>query len=197
MNETRDNIRRICLTVIALNMLILLAGCTANWINTTLDIIKVLIPAAASLLGLLGTLGLPVGALTAFTKWSTDATNALQNVVTPLIAEYNTAEATAQPGILGKIDSAVSAVLAELNALLPSIQVTDPASQAKISSLITEWGNELEALLNLIPVIKGEVADHDKVMLLLSKVKSAKSYKHDFNNGVKAFGKSAEKFQLK
>jgi hypothetical protein len=190
----RTRLQQFFLLVIALNLLLLLAGC--DWVTPTIDIIKVLIPGAFSLLGLLGTLGLPPAALTAFEKWSTVATSSLTTVQN-LVASYKSAEASAQPGILGEIDSAINALLASLTQVLNNLQITDPESQAKWTAAITEWATELESLLNLLPVLKGEVADHDKAVALVQKVKSARKFAHDLNAKFDAFGPQAKKFHVK
>jgi hypothetical protein len=193
--------RRICLLIIAVNLLVFAIGCSAAWISEASSIVSTLIPAAAALLALLGTLGLGPAVLTAFTAWNTKATTSL-NIVGQLVQDYNKAEATAQPGILGQIDSAITAVLNELSPLLPTLNIKDSKTQATITGLFTDWAEELEALLNLIPVIKGSltpvpadaVTSHEEVMKRLNKLKSAKQFKHDFNAKVATVDK---KFQVK
>ncbi|HXM63710.1 MAG TPA: hypothetical protein VN950_22810 [Terriglobales bacterium] len=193
--------QRLCLLVILVNLLVFALGCTANWIGEASSILQTLIPAAAALLGLLGTLGVGPAVLAAFTAWSTKATTSL-NIVGQLVQDYNKAEATAQPGILGQIDSAITAVLDELQPLLPTLNVKDPKTQSTITGLFADWAQELEALLNLIPVIKGSltpvpadaVTEHEEVMKRLNKLKSAKQFKKELNAKIATVN---PKFQVK
>jgi hypothetical protein len=192
----RTRLQQFFLLVIALNLLLFAAACSTEWFSTAVGIVKLLIPAVTSLLGLLGTLGIPAGVLTAFTSWSGQATTDL-GTVQSLITQYQAAEATAQPGLLNQIDVLINTTLANLETLLPELHVTDAATQEKLTAAINEWAQELEALLGLIPVIKGEVTDHDEVMARVVKLKSSGKFKHDFNSRMTAFGPEAKKFQLK
>jgi hypothetical protein len=178
-----STLQRICLLVIVCNLLLFTMACSTAWISTALGILQTLMPAIASLLTLLGTVGLSSSALTAWQKWSTDASAGLGTVQT-LINEYNTAEATSQPGILAQIDNIMNAVVSQLTALLPELQITNPAHQQTITAMITEWAAEAEALINLIPVINGKVTDHDEVKAKLAALKSAKQFKKDWNANI-------------
>jgi hypothetical protein len=168
-----------------LTLFMFAAGCDVNWVTSASDIVKLLIPAVAALLATLGTLGIPPSVLADWNTWSAKASSAL-TTVGELIAAYNTADASAQPGILGQIDSALNALLTQFQALLSEVNVTNPKTQALWTELATDFAAELEALLALIPVIKGEVTDHDEVLARVTQLKSAKKFKDGFNKKLAA-----------
>jgi hypothetical protein len=169
------------------SLLLFAAGCTTTWISTATGILQALIPAISALLATLGTIGVPAAVLTAFTTWSTKATQAL-TAVQALVASYNTAEASAQPGILGEIDSALTATIDDFESILSTVNVTDSKTQALWTQLATDFSAEAKALLNLIPVAQGEVTEHDEVVKRLNALKSAKNFRKQFNSDLKAGG---------
>jgi hypothetical protein len=146
-------------------------------------------PAVQGILVILAGLGAMVspGVISSIQAWGTEAQNDLQNVILPLIQQYNAAEAGAQPGILTEIKTALATIVANLGTLLPTLHITDPAKQAQVQAVVTEVADEFQALLNLIPVVEGTVTDHDEIKALLVKLKSAKQFKHDFNAAAKPF----------
>jgi hypothetical protein len=175
-----------------LTVVMYLSGCVANWASEASSIIGVLIPAIGALLATLTQIGVPEETVTAFQQWSKTSQTSLSDVQA-LIASYNTAEASAQPGIIGQIDSSLSAVLNQFNSILATVKVSDPKTVQLWTSLATDFTQEVEALLNLVPVIKGQVTAHDEVVSRLTKLKSAKSFKNDFNKKLVAGGFEAHK----
>jgi hypothetical protein len=178
-------------------MTMLLAGCTASWVNEATNIISLLGPAITSILAILAAfgVGLSPSVASALEKWSTDAETGLQQVGT-LINQYNAAEATAQPGILAEIQTLLGVINTNLTSILPTIHVTDPSTQAKILAIVEAFQSELSALIALVPALQGKVADHDEAKRLMAAVKSANSFKIDFNAKVDAFGPTASKFHI-
>lgn len=181
--------------------LMLAVGCAANWISEATNIIQLLVPSITSILSILTAFGVPVGlsaaALAAVQSWANQATAGLQTVG-GLIDQYNKAEATAQPGILTEIQTVLSTIVANLSTILPEIHVTDPSSQAKITAVIEAVQAEMQALINLVPAIKSATESstdpHEQLKKIASapafhELKSAKSYRSDFNSKAGVFGK--------
>lgn len=173
-----------------LHALLFLCACSTTWVTEAEAIIGALTPAVEGILVILAGLGaaIPAGALTSIQTWGNQAQADLQNVVLPLIQQYNTAEAGAQPGILTEIKTVLSTISANLTSVLGALKITDPATQAKVSAVIDEFSDELTALLNLVPVLQTSVTDHDEIKALYAKLKSAKQFKKDFNKAAGAFG---------
>lgn len=182
---------RICLTLLTLSFIFQLSACATAWTSEATNIINELVPAIQAILAILAIAGVGItpDVLAAVNKWATEATNALTNVITPLINEYNSAAAAAQPGILNQIEAAVKTITDDLGPILATIHVTNPKTQAEVLAVIEAVQAELIALLNLVPVIKaGSTLSHEEVVKLMSSVKSAKSFKQDFNSKAKVFG---------
>jgi hypothetical protein len=191
------NTRRFIALLALFNLLVFLAACSTSWVQEASSIIGALVPAVEGVLVILsglGAVGLSPSVITAVQAWGTQAQNDLENVVTPLINQYNTAEAAAQPGILTQIETALNTITANLKTILPTLKVENSALQAKITAIVTEVSDEFEALLNLIPVVKGAVTPADVIKALaahpeaVAKLKSAKQFSKDYNAKAGAFG---------
>lgn len=176
-------------------MLLWLTGCTASWVSEATSIINLLVPAITSILSILTAFGVPTGltttALASIQSWANQATAGLQTVAN-LIDQYNAAEATAKPGILTEIQTALSVITQNLATILPEVHVTDPATQAKIDAVIQAVQSEMQALINLVPALKGEVTSHDELKALVAAVKSPSEFKAEFNKAASAFGPGYE-----
>jgi hypothetical protein len=185
---------RFLLLFALLNLLLFACACSTAWTTEAVNIINVLTPAIESALAILAAFGAGIspGAISAIDAWGQQATNDLKNVIAPLIQQYNAAVASAQPGILQEIEAGVTVILNNLSTVLPTLHVTDPATDAKIQAVITAIEAELTSLMNLIPVVQGKVTDHDQVKALLNKLKSAKAFKSDYNAKAGVFGKQFE-----
>jgi len=165
-----------------------LTGCSA-WTTQATNILNLLGPAVEAALGILSAfgIGIPASVLQQFTTWSTAAKAAFAQVAI-LIQEYQTAVATAQPGILGEIQAAIDVVAGDLTNLLPLIKVTAPKTQAIIAAVFGAISAMLVSLVNLLPVLKGEVTDHEEARKRIAAVKSAKEFKTEFNQLTSQFG---------
>ena len=165
-------------------------ACTGAWTGEAINIIQLLVPSITSILSILSAfgVGIPATAMTAIQGWATEATTGLQTVA-GLIQQYNTAEATAKPGLLTEIQTTLHVISSNLAAILPEIHVTDPKTEAKITAIIGLVANEIAALINLVPAIQGTVTSHAELKALMAQLKTAKEYRNDFNAAVESFGK--------
>jgi len=176
-----------------LDLALLLAGCSTAWTTEATNIIQLLIPAVQAALAILAAfgVGIPTTVMTAVNSWAQQAEQALLQVK-GLIEQYNTAEASAQPGILNEIQTVLGVVSSNLATILPTLHVTDPATEAKIAAVFQAVAGEIAALLALVPALQGKVTSHDELKQLMAAVKSPKEFKSEFNAAAGQFGKQYE-----
>lgn len=186
----RNNVSRFFALFTLLWIICLFAtACTAAWTGQAIQIINLLVPAITAALSILTAFGQGVSpeVLTAVNKWADEARVDLQTVA-GLIDQYNQADASAQPGILTEIQTALNIIETNLSTLLPEIHVTNATTQAKIMAVIQAVQSELAALVNLVPALKGEVKSHKTVKALMAAVKSPDEFRDDFNEKASEFG---------
>ena len=184
---------RLCFLISTLSLLMFAAGCVTTWVGEATSIIQLLVPAISAALGILAAFGVGISptVMAAVQSWANQATTALQTVA-GLIDQYSTAEASAQPGILNEIQTALSTVVSNLTTILPELHVNDPSTQAKILAIIEAIQAEMSALINVIPAIQGKVTSHEEMKALVAAVKGPKEFKAEFNTMVTEFGRQYE-----
>lgn len=189
------NLKRFLLVAIAIDLMLFTVGCSANWVSEASGIVALLGPAISSALEILAAFGLGLSPAVAkdISNWAGQAQTALGQIG-QLITQYNSALATAQPGILAEIQALITTITNDLDTLLPTVHITDPATEAKVTAVFDAILGELKGLTNLLPVLKGEVADHDMVKELIDRVQTAKQFKHTFNAAAGALDK---RYQIK
>jgi len=131
-------------------------ACSTSWIGEAEQIVAALIPATANLVALVAALqGKSVSAadMQAIQNAGAQAGADLQ-LMQSLIAQYQKADAAAQPGLLNQIQSALSAVQATLNGLLPALHIKDTATQTKITAVIGIMLSEVESVAAIVPLVK-------------------------------------------
>ena len=142
---------------LVLCLVMVLSGCSTDWVGQAGQIVAVLIPAAANIVTLVATLqGKTVSAsdLQMVQSAGTQASADLQ-LIQSLIAAYQKADAAAKPGILNQIQNAINAVQANLQGLLPALHIKDAATQAKITAVVGILLSEVQSLAAVVPVIQG------------------------------------------
>lgn len=142
-----------CLTVV-------LAGCSTSWINEAEEIVAALTPAASNLVALVAAMqGKSVSAsdLATIQNAGTQAGADLQ-LIESLITAYQQADASAQPGILNQIESAIQATQGLLQGLLPALHIKDAATQAKVTAVVGILLSEVQSLAALVPIVKSQGA---------------------------------------
>lgn len=139
------------LTAVVL-VLALAVGCTAAWIQTAINDAPVVIQIVTSIMQIAST------ATTAITPGDavvaqTVANEAVADLKTAqaLINNYQSAPASAQPGILNQIDAALQAAQSNMAQILTDLHIKDPALQAEISGGIGIAIGTVEAMATLIP----------------------------------------------
>ena len=98
---------RFSLVILLLFIAFSATACTTAWTQEAVSIINLLVPAIEAALGILAAFGVAKGlspkVMDDVRKWAGEATSDLQTVIKPLIEQYNSAEASARPGILNDI----------------------------------------------------------------------------------------------
>lgn len=131
------------------------SGCSTSWIGEAEQIVSALIPAAANLLALVAALegkGVSAADLQVIQNAGSQAGADLQ-LIQSLIAAYEKADASAQPGILNQIQSAINAVQGNLQGLLPALHIKDTATQTKITAVIGILLSEVQSLAAIVPLV--------------------------------------------
>jgi hypothetical protein len=132
---------------------VFMQGCSTAWIGEAEEIVAALIPAAANILTLVAMLegnGVSAGDLATIQSAGTQAGADLQ-LIQSLIAAYEKADASAQPGILNQITTAIGTVEGNLQNLLPALHIKDTATQAKIAAVVGIVLSEVQSLAAVVP----------------------------------------------
>jgi hypothetical protein len=201
---TRSTLNRINLLWTLAWLTMLLCGCTTSWVTEAQNIITLLGPAISSALAILSAFGVGLSptVATAFTTWSQSAITGLGEVKT-MLDEYNAAAATAKPGILAEIQTALSVIADNLTAILPTIKITDPKTQAEVLAVIQAVASEISALITLVPAVTAAEKSAGKMSLAElekavkdSHLKLSHEFKSDFNAKVALLGPTAKQYEI-
>ena len=189
----RGRTLRLASLFILFDTLLFTVGCSAAWTTEASSIIALVVPAIQSALLILSAFGLGLSpeVMTQVNNWAAQSETALAQVKT-LIEQYSAAEAVAQPGILTEIQTLLATVSSNLNALLPTLHVTNQNTQTKIVAVFEAVSAEIAALLNLVPAIQGKVTAHEELKALMTALKSPREFREDFNRKAGEFGKEYE-----
>jgi len=151
----RGSLRKWVIAV-ALCVTVGLAGCSTAWIGDAEEIVAALIPAAGNIVALVAAMqgkGVSANDLQLIQSAGTQAGSDLQ-LIQSLITAYQSADATARPGILNQIESAITAVQTNLQGLLPALHIQDAATQAKVTAVVGLLLSEVQSLAAVVPIVK-------------------------------------------
>lgn len=151
---------RKALVAVVLCATLMCSACSTAWIGEAEKIVAALIPGIANLMTLVATLaGNDVSAADLQTIQSAGAqAGADLQLMQSLIAQYQKADAAAQPGLLNQIQAAMGAVQASLNGLLPALHIKDAATQAKITAVIGILLSEVESVAAIVPLVDADAS---------------------------------------
>ena len=151
MRKTRNGKVLICVLMCGTLML---TACSTTWMAQAEQIVGALIPAVANIVTLVATLHGDVTAadLQTIQSAGTRAGADLQ-LMQSLIAQYQKADAAAQPGLLNQIQAGMGAVQTTLNGLLPAVHIKDAATQAKITAMVGILVSEVESAAAIVPLV--------------------------------------------
>lgn len=147
---------------------ILGTACSTAWIGQAEQIAGALIPAVSNVLALVATLeGNSVSAEDAQSiQTATTEAGADLQLIQSLLTQYESADASAQAGILNRIDAAVESTQANLNGILPALHIQDPATRAKVTAMVGIVLSEIEALAAEVRVSSPPTAAQGKAMAM-------------------------------
>jgi hypothetical protein len=129
-------------------------GCSANWISEAQQIVAVLIPATANLVTLVATVQGDVSSADLQTVQSVGAqAGADLQLTQSLIAQYQKADASAQPGLLRQIQASISSVQTNLNGLLSALHIKDTAMRTKITAVVGILLTEVQSVAAVVPIV--------------------------------------------
>lgn len=160
---------RVALAVV-LCLTITLVGCSTAWIGQAEEVVAALIPAATNIVALVAALqGKSVSAadLQTIQSAGTQAGADLQ-LIQALITTYQTADATAKPGILNQMQTAIGAVQANLQGLLPALHIQDAATQTKIAAVIGLVLSEVQSLAAILPIVSSSASPAEKAKAVVA-----------------------------
>jgi len=127
-------------------------GCSTSWINTALQDLPVLVQIATSILQIVsaaqGNGTLDPATATSITTISNQVKSDL-TLIQSLVTQY---QASPSPTLLGQIDSALTAVQGNLNAILTAFHVSNSALQTTITTSIGLALTVVVAIQSLVPL---------------------------------------------
>jgi uncharacterized membrane protein YccC len=149
-----------CMMVLVLLGTVGWTACSTAWIGEAEQIVAVLIPATANLVTLVAMLqGKNVSAADLQTIENAGAQVGTDlQLMQSLIAQYQKAEAAAQPGLLNQIQRAVNSVQSTLNGLLPALHIKDTATQTKVTAAIGILLSEVQSMVTILPLVNPGVS---------------------------------------
>lgn len=170
----------------------LLAGC-GDWESQAIQIISLINPAVVAVLNILAALGVSVSPsfMTAFNNWSQQASAALAEIKS-LIAQYKTAAASAQPGILNQIQTALATVQQNLQTILPELHIDNAQHQLWVENALDAVIGFFSALQGLLPALPAATTRKAELELHAKANDVVKVFKAEFNDAVKNFGPEYE-----
>jgi len=134
------------LLALILSFTILLTGCSPAFVTTIDTIISVAGPALINILEIVAiSKGVPVDQ-GLVTKVNTDVTN-----IKTLVNDFANASSTASPGVCAQLQAAISQYQADQTLILSTAQVSDPATQTKITLLSNLVAGTVQGILTVLP----------------------------------------------
>jgi hypothetical protein len=183
---------RLIAVFVIMDLCLLMAGC-GDWETQASQIISLLGPALQALVAILAALGVTVSAsfMARFNSWAQQTQTALITIK-GLIAQYKTASAAAQPGLLSEIQTALQVIGSQLSSILTELHITDPTSQAKVQAAFAAISAFIASLITLVPAVASATEEKHGEALSVKANETAKQFKKDFNCAVVYFGKQYE-----
>jgi hypothetical protein len=136
--------------VLLITLCLSVAACSTSWITTAEQYIAVLVPAVQDVVGILalaGVTGTSTTTLNTVSEYGVQATNDL-NTINTLLTAYNSANATTT---MAKIQTAAQDAETNLNAILPALHVSNPATASKVTDAVDLAVNTITELTALLP----------------------------------------------
>jgi len=141
---------------IALSAAMVVTACNTSWISTALADLPVLVQIAENIAAIVaaaqGQAGNPQVA--AQIQAVADTAKTGLQTIQALVNSYNAAPSAQKATILGRIDTGLTAVQANLQQILSSARLLNPQLQATITGIVTLAEGTLLAIQTLVPAAK-------------------------------------------
>lgn len=151
---------------ISLALLGCLVACSTGWIQQAEAIVNEVAPAVVGIIEVINTLqGHPLTA-----QQNAQIQSALKQesgdlaLVNQLLTQYQAADKTARPGILGQITSAITTANSDISPILAAIHVENPAVQQRVTAMVNLVAQELTAVEGLLPTTTATTAQRASVL---------------------------------
>ncbi len=148
------------LVAVLLCGILMWTACSTAWISEAEQIVEALIPGTANLVTLVATLeGKNVSVADMQTVQNAGAqVGADLQLLQSLIAQYQKADASVQPGLLSQIQVVMSTAQSTLNGLLPALHIKDVTTQAKIAAVVSLLVSEVESMAAIVPLVSSSAS---------------------------------------
>ena len=127
-------------------------ACSTSWVNEAIAITNAILPVAVNVIQLVTALqgtATSSGDTVLAQKWANTVTADLTTLQT-LLNQYNAAAASAKPGILGQIESALAVTQNDLGTLLPVLHISNAQTVAKITAIVGLVSAEIQSIAALV-----------------------------------------------
>ena len=175
---------------VVLSCCLILVGCSTAWIQTAISDIPVIVQVVTSILQLVSAAqghGADPAMIAQVQNIGQQAQSDLQ-LLNSLVSQYQSASATAKPGLLNEIDTAITTAQANLTQILVAFHVTDPALQATIAGAVGLALSTLMEIQSLIPPPPTATAKRLAVSAKAVKPRTAAQIKSEYNFIVTSHG---------
>ncbi|MGH9343193.1 MAG: hypothetical protein ACRD19_05465 [Terriglobia bacterium] len=154
-----------------------LAGCgVAQWVKAAQQILPVVLPMVTNLVTALSLLeGKTVSPadLNTISQTANQVSTDL-NLVGQLVNQYQSSPSTTT---LNSINNALVDVNAHLNALMPALHITDPATVQKITAIATLVNSEVNSIEQILPLVSsGQAHAASRVVVPLNAAQLKRQY---------------------
>jgi hypothetical protein len=169
---------------------LVISGCSAAWLQTAINDVPVVIQIVTSILQLVAAAqgkGADPTMLQQVANIGAEAQKDLQ-LVQSLIQQYQAAAATAKPGIMAQIDTALTTAQTNLNQILVVFHIDNPQLQATIAGSLGLALATLMEVQSLIPPPPNAPAARMKVSAKALQPRPPKVLKEEFNYIVTSHG---------
>lgn len=188
MKLTQQSIIK-CGMATLLSLTLVVSGCNMNWLATAISDIPVVLQIVTSVISVID---VAKGKGTISPGEAIPIENAAAQVKNDLVLlqaavqQYKVAEASAKPGIQGKIDSLLTVVQTDLQAILSAAHISNPATLTAVTLSVQLAITTIMAIQSLIPL--QPVAGGAKTARLAHPPMSAKQLKREQNRIVTSNG---------
>lgn len=161
-------------------------ACSTSWVTEAIAITNAILPVAVNIIQLVTALQ---GTATASSdaalaqKWATAVTADLTTLQT-LLNQYNAAAASAKPGILSQIETAIGVTQSDLGTLLPALHISNAQTVAKITAIVGLVSAEMQSIAALVQAAQGKTSMWHR--LSVAKPMTAKDFKSAYKTLVKS-----------